>query len=138
MDENQNEERTYYNIPDICDSCGSDEGFIVFFLNHCNQMRVGCKTCGHTWALKKYDDAPKRDGNTQNRWANRVKERDHYVCQICGSTANVEAHHLISVQICQQTANRMPENRFLLNNEHNGITLCKKCHNLVHGKILKF
>jgi len=53
------------------------------------------------------------------------KERDFYTCQICGSTENVEGHHIFDVQFGGAA------------NEKNIITLCRYHHRKkVHsGKI---
>lgn len=48
------------------------------------------------------------------------KERDGNVCQVCGSTDNVEGHHLIDYAFGGAA------------DPDNIITLCRKCHNAVH------
>jgi len=57
-------------------------------------------------------------------WSKLVKIRDNYKCQICGSTKNLESHHII-----------YKKNYPLLSfNINNGITLCRfKCHKEPHG-----
>lgn len=50
----------------------------------------------------------------------KAKERDGYVCQICGSFENVEGHHLLDYQY---------GGSFKLDNI---VTLCRKCHKKVH------
>lgn len=57
------------------------------------------------------------------------KARDLDVCQICGSTENVEGHHIIDYQFSGAA------------NADNIISLCHNCHMDVHkGKmtLLKF
>ena len=57
------------------------------------------------------------------------KERDGYICQICGSHDHVEGHHLIDYQYGGASAS------------DNIITLCKECHQEVHRghiDIIKF
>lgn len=48
------------------------------------------------------------------------KERDSYVCQICGSRDHVEGHHMIDYQYGGAAS------------ADNIITLCRKCHKEVH------
>lgn len=56
-------------------------------------------------------------------WRLAVFRRDHYVCRMpkCGSKIKLQAHHI------RRWADA-PTLRFDVNN---GITLCKKCHELV-------
>ncbi len=52
------------------------------------------------------------------------KVRDLYTCQICGSTDNVEGHHIIDYQFGGAA------------DVDNIVTLCRECHKQVHrGKI---
>lgn len=54
-----------------------------------------------------------------------AKERDNYVCQICGSRDHPEGHHIFEYASDGGASN-----------SENIITLCKKCHRKVHeGKI---
>ena len=54
-----------------------------------------------------------------------AKERDNYVCQICGSRYHPEGHHIFEYASDGGASN-----------SENIITLCKKCHRKVHeGKI---
>ena len=55
-------------------------------------------------------------------WRESVMERDGYVCQECGATEDLEAHHIKSFA-------EYPELRYDIDN---GITLCHKCHNMLH------
>jgi hypothetical protein len=55
-------------------------------------------------------------------WSKFIKERDDYRCINCKSKINISAHH-----ICRKS--------FLGNAQFqtgNGITLCSKCHKLIH------
>ena len=60
-----------------------------------------------------------------NCWRNKVKERDNWVCQECGETERLHAHHV--------------KHRFthpeLSDNLDNGITLCELCHAKKHPYI---
>lgn len=56
-------------------------------------------------------------------WAEKVKTRDNYTCAACGSTENLEAHHIIEQYKSVDYSNEIA----------NGITLCRKCHRAIHG-----
>ena len=60
-------------------------------------------------SLKKY---------CKEAWAELVKERDGYKCVLCGSTAYINAHHIITTK-CVLTRYEVDC----------GITLCSGCHN---------
>ena len=59
-------------------------------------------------------------------WRNAVLKRDNFTCQRCGTTSNLQAHHIIRWKdtSCEKHL------RFDINN---GITLCKDCHLKEHG-----
>lgn len=59
----------------------------------------------------------KRNSYGYRKWREAVIARDK-VCQKCGSTKNLEAHHI-------KPFSMYPELRLDLNN---GLTLCRKCH----------
>ena len=65
------------------------------------------------------------DGDFRS-WANLIKERDNYTCQVCGDnkSGNLNAHHL-------NGWNTFPEQRFDLDN---GVTLCTDCHKDFHSQ----
>lgn len=57
------------------------------------------------------------------KWAKAIKERDNYMCQICGTTdAYLNSHHLDSWDF-------FIEKRF---DQLNGICLCHACHERFH------
>ena len=58
-----------------------------------------------------------------HKFVKHVLKRDNYTCQCCGSTENLNVHHI---------------NGFAIDNERgidtkNGIVLCKDCHSLYHS-----
>ncbi len=57
------------------------------------------------------------------------KERDRYICQVCGSRINPEGHHIINYQFGGAAT------------ADNIVTLCRDCHKQVHRgnmDIIKF
>ena len=51
----------------------------------------------------------------------QILERDHWRCQLCGSTQNLEVHH-------QQLRSQQGSDQ-----ESNLITLCSGCHGILHN-----
>lgn len=57
------------------------------------------------------------------KWAKAIKERDNYICQVCGKyDVQIHAHHKNSWDI-------FIEQRYKYSN---GVSLCSFCHNLFH------
>lgn len=56
-------------------------------------------------------------------WAKSVLEFDGNKCCYCGSTENLNAHHIKSKSEFPELANKI----------ENGVTLCRKCHRLAHN-----
>lgn len=59
---------------------------------------------------------------TLQAWSKTIKKRDK-ICQKCGSSSNLNTHHI-------QPKSEYPELSLDLDN---GITLCEKCHEKMHG-----
>jgi rubrerythrin len=61
-------------------------------------------------------------------WRRKVFERDNYTCQHCGYSkgGNLHPHHI-------KPFSEYKESRYDIDN---GITLCKSCHEIVHGRKL--
>ena len=57
-----------------------------------------------------------------------VYERDKGKCRLCGSTQNIQAHHILY----------RSERKDLINEPTNMIMLCIKCHQLVHSNKKKY
>ena len=64
-----------------------------------------------------------RDSIEYRMWRIAVYKRDYFKCQVCGSVGkDLVAHHIKPVSL----------NPHLVLSMDNGITLCVKCHKLVH------
>lgn len=70
-------------------------------------------------------------------WARAVRTRDGQ-CTQCGSTKNLEAHHLSGLAVLLTEFNVTTRDQARaeprLWDAENGITLCRKCHYAVHGR----
>ena len=60
---------------------------------------------------------------TLAKWAKAVKALADNRCNICGSTENLQAHHIMP-------KNLYPDHIYDLNN---GLCLCRKCHYYYHN-----
>jgi hypothetical protein len=60
-------------------------------------------------------------------WQKFIFKRDGKKCKICNSNKNINAHHIIYAK----------NNKELRYNKDNGITLCEKCHKIIHSKNIK-
>ena len=70
------------------------------------------------------ETAKKRNNYTYRKWREEVLTRDGHKCAECGSSENLEVHHIKEFSI-------YPELRFDVDN---GITLCRSCHRKHHFK----
>ena len=59
-----------------------------------------------------------RDTPEYRQWVKNSLERDNYTCQCCGSTENLEVHHILNYA----------DNKDIRTNLDNSITLCQCCH----------
>jgi ssDNA-binding Zn-finger/Zn-ribbon topoisomerase 1 len=116
-----------YIIPKECEDCGSDN-VIVRVIYDKGITRYMCLDCGSSRSIAKSENLKRRSSTPLNHWSKRVI-RHHPFCNICGSKENLEAHHIIPVSHCRGTYSHY---MYL---DTNGITLCKKCHSLVHRDI---
>lgn len=64
-----------------------------------------------------------RNSDGYKRWRKAVFVRDKFRCQHCGTTKDIQAHHIESWMRCEE----------LRYDVSNGITLCRKCHLKAHG-----
>lgn len=78
------------------------------------------------WNPKLTDEERNKDRNSASKWRRfkyQIKQRDNFICQICGARGDkLAAHHLKSWR-------DFPELRF---ENSNGVTLCDSCHKQVH------
>jgi 5-methylcytosine-specific restriction endonuclease McrA len=58
-----------------------------------------------------------------NNWRRAVLSRDGYKCVLCGSSEQVQAHHII----------RWADSEYLRFNQTNGVALCFECHDNGHN-----
>ena len=63
---------------------------------------------------------------TYKAWRTNVYKRDKFTCQMpnCGSKGRLNAQHI----------KKWADNPILRFNVNNGITLCHKCHKMIHNK----
>lgn len=72
--------------------------------------------------IEEYAVVTDRESFMVRRWRQKVLKRDNNICQHCGSTENLCAHHI-------SYWSNDPINRV---NVDNGITLCQECHAKEH------
>lgn len=97
----------------------------------CLLVETNAKRCGILSASWRHDLSPEERSIAKNRllvdgydkWRKLVKIRDR-CCQVCASTKELEAHHIIPWQ----------SNKELRTDPGNGVCLCRKCHLLFHSK----
>jgi hypothetical protein len=84
---------------------------LVCLVVGCPNLRP-CGVDGHERARSAHW-SPDRDREAQRKFASAVKRRDR-VCQSCGSSSNLEAHHTVGGPNFNDIAY--------------GVTLCSECH----------
>ena len=114
-------ESAHYRLPSECEKCGSDNLAIKVIFG-IGQVRWVCCDCGASDAIPQEENLKKRNNATLNAWARRIINR-HPFCEICGSTEQLEAHHIIPVSHSSKFKYK----------DTNGLTLCHECHYLVHN-----
>lgn len=72
--------------------------------------------------LHGYESYKARVGAEYQRWRKQVLAKCGKKCQMCGSTENIEVHHIVPIA----------ENKDLRYAVDNGMVLCRKCHKEVH------
>lgn len=110
-----------------CKECGSMLQACVFSDKENGEAMAQsmCLRCGHTRLLPKYSYM-EENANRLDKWSNIVRNRDDRRCHICGSYNQIEAHHIIP-------KDHDPTGEWWYM-PSNGIALCRRCHELVHGE----
>ncbi len=84
-----------------------------------------CKNCSNL--IYKANKPIKKVSNKRitvtEKTYNKVMQRDNYKCRLCGTSFNLNEHHIVYKS----------EDRKLINEPTNLIVLCTKCHALVHS-----
>ena len=114
-----------YRVPKRCEYCGSENVMMRVCWN-ARQIRTFCPDCGGGRAIPKAENLSKRTNTTLSHWSIQVRKKSPQ-CAICGelNPDKLVAHHIIPVSHDESQKY----------NPSNGITLCEKCHFLVHNKI---
>ena len=112
-----------------CDDCGSIlAASFIEMSDGRPAVRAICLKCGKEVNLPRYkfNDAEIRK---LNEWSNKVRVNDDWRCHICGSDIQVEAHHIIPKD--------HDKSGMWIYSPRNGIALCRRCHEMVHGEWMK-
>ena len=111
-----------------CTRCGGTS-FLYFEIKDSRGnklIRALCTGCGASDSAKLEKNKNKRSQNAQLGWRYKALERAGCKCQICGSTKDLNVHHIIPVCVCR---NVKPEYMW---NDGNAAVVCKECHDLIH------
>ena len=88
-----------------------------------DECKDNCPTYGRIKYPKGFKKGTSREVSTYLRQL--CFERDNWECQKCGTTENLHCHHI----------NGYTQNKILVNDIENVITLCKSCHKEVHSEV---
>lgn len=95
--------------------------------------RLFCSiTCSHAFQIERNHPCwkggrPRHRGGRYTIWARAVILRDRKRCKICRSKRKIHAHHI-------KPWAKFPKLRY---ETSNGVSLCRKCHYMVHSKKLR-
>ena len=76
----------------------------------------------HLIVHKAWEDKRDRSTTAYKEWRTAVFERDNYKCTVCGTTKEIQAHHI----------KRWRDYKSLRYDVSNGVTLCRKHHLEAH------
>ena len=124
----RNPVKTEVNIKPLlqCGHCLSDNLMFQIFVTEQGDVKVqaNCLDCGWRKFIPHQENLKRRTNSVSAKWRENVVKRDGAKCVICGSSEHLHVHHIIPVS-------HDPEGKYKYA-EGNGITLCEKCHKLVH------
>lgn len=101
-----------------CQWCG-----IEFFPENGHLNTKFCCKEHKCLASRKEDTDKRRNSYKYIQWRENVYKRDNYTCQQCGETGKIQAHHI----------KEWKDHKELRYDVDNGITLCRTCHENIHG-----
>ena len=75
-----------------------------------------------------------RQSKEMSDWRKSVYKRDDYTCQMCGDKSSKGNHLVLNAHHIE----RFVDNKDLIFDVNNGITLCERCHKLTYRKEKEF
>ena len=109
-----------------CPKCGSLQAAMFLEMSDGRPcVRAICLKCGWETDLPRYE-YDQASATRLSKWRDAVLTGDERQCHICGSIIQVEAHHIIP-------RSHDPQGRYWYT-VTNGVALCRRCHELVHGE----
>lgn len=117
-----------------CDNCGNDfkrkKWKIELLIEKGFKKQFCSQKCGAESRVSEFNRTNTKEEKRKfsillRKWSKKIKERDGYVCQLCGedNIKLLNSHHI------------KPKSKFpkLALDFNNGITLCLECHLLQHS-----
>ena len=114
-------------LPKYCsiECAAKDRGVKNRGINHWNYK--GCN--GRT-------TLPIRRMGRYEKWRQQILIRDNYKCTECGTTKDLEVHHIkelyLIIQEYKDKHTKLNVDDDIFYNIKNGVTLCRKCHKQLH------
>ena len=118
-----------YTVKDtICPECGNHKTVTAQICRECRQQTaVGENSPTWKGGISFFDVGDRKNRNLTSfeyaTWRLQVFTRDNFTCQHCQKSNKLNAHHI----------QNFTGNENLQLEVDNGVTLCKKCHNLFHS-----
>ena len=104
----------------VCEYCGRE----FKKRPEANRTKYCSQDCRYAAARIEDLDRP-RNSYRYRQWRRDVLMRDNYLCQHCGSSEHLQAHHIKGWK-------EFPDLRYTV---ENGVTLCVRCHAEEHGGV---